>query len=126
MLLRRTERASTSVEGSLEPAERDMDRFLVLFFGSTTMVGIAVSLSAVNSATPNFHARVLSVAFSISALVFFLIGFFEYRRASGRVREAKKKLTQADEVLESDEEESTVLGDDLAQNVSRMERASSR
>jgi uncharacterized membrane-anchored protein len=115
MLLRRTERALTSVEGSLEPAERDMDRFLVLFFGSMTMLAIAISLSVVNSATPNFSARVLSIVFSILALAFFIIGFFEYRRASGRVREAKKKLTQTDEVLESAEEEATALGDDLAQ-----------
>jgi hypothetical protein len=117
LLFGRSERSLTEVEQSLESTDRGMDRFLVLFFGAITMLGLATSMLSLYFATMDATARVLSIVFSILALVWFILGFLEYRRVRSQFRGAKKKLTQTEEVVESIEKEVAAANDNLAQIV---------
>lgn len=114
-LFGRSERALTSVEESLEPIHRGMDRYLIFMFGGITMLGVAISMTSLYLVTLDFVFKVLSIVFSILTLVSFFFGFWEYSQVRRQHQEAKRKLTQAGEVLVGVEKEVAATDNDLAQ-----------
>lgn len=115
MLIRRTELSVTSAKESLKSINQGMDRFIVLFFGAITMLGIATSMLSLYLVTLDFTARVLSIVFPILALVCFFLGFLEYRRASSQIRVTRKTFAQRGEDSASTREEAKAIDDALAQ-----------
>ena len=114
-LINRAERAVSFFGVPLESINQSINRSLVFMFGAMTLMGVAVSMSSLFSATQRLAFRVTTIGLGVVALVFLIYAFLQYRSADNQIQGAKKKLTQTYEGFESFGKEATAVDDALTQ-----------